>query len=98
MGSAYRFKCIKCDYSADVCGGTDIGFNVELKTQICDGCQELVDIVIYDFSFSGNEPEDLIEVCPKCKSKDTIDWEPNHPCPKCGKPMIADESVFINWD
>jgi hypothetical protein len=95
MGQAYRFVCNDCGYSADVCGGVDSGFSVTLETQVCKICNELVDVVIADYDSDSGETR---PACKKCEESKTIDWRPDHPCPKCGKPMIADQNVIINWD
>jgi len=102
MGTAYSFDCPSCGYSAEVCGGTDSGFAVTLRTSVCSDCKAVVDVIIGGPGFFGGEPEELpdnpdVGRCPECNGKNVLPWPKSKPCPKCGKRMKRGD-VIIHWD
>lgn len=100
MGTINEYRCSKCDYSAQVSGGTDCGFEVYTKTVYCGDCAELVDVVT---AFTDSESKHIgydaeIGLCPECcKGKHLADWNDGDPCPKCrGKMEEGDYKMM--WD
>jgi len=46
MGTAYTFKCNKCDYEVLTSGGLDLGMIAVVDTYISKSCKEIVDVGI----------------------------------------------------
>lgn len=92
--------CAKCGYSADVSGGPDRGFVVEVETCSCDGCRELVDVVTGGFDTRGESTPVPTSArrCPECGSSRVRPWPDHRPCPKCGGEMNAGGGTVTMWD
>ena len=101
MGTAYSFECPSCGYRAQVCGGTDSGFAVTLRTSTCADCSTVVDVIVGGPAFFGGKPSPTddpdVGRCPDCKGKNVKPWKHSRPCPKCQSRMKKGE-VLIKWD
>lgn len=96
MGSLYSFSCEKCGYYAEVSGGEDAGFEAATQTMICDGCRELVDVVVARRADPSKDYAPVPARCPKCRGDSVTPWE-SRACPKCGSTMV-DGGVTVMWD
>jgi hypothetical protein len=100
MGSWCLFSCPKCDYSAEVSGGPDVGMTAATHTISCATCKKLRDVVVSEDP--GKDPPDPLPMKPVCPSSrtrvhDTRLWTHPGPCPKCGARMkLIGETAL--WD
>lgn len=100
MGKKVTYQCNKCDYSAHISGGRDVGMIVKTNTYVCDKCKEIVD-VITEFWTDVATDESAIGKCPKCNfSKYLKEWDNKKcPCPKCdGIMKVSSETEITMWD
>ena len=101
MGTAYSFECPSCGYSTEVCGGTDSGFAVTLRTSVCSDCNAVVDVIIGGPTFSDGElsPTDDPNAgrCRNCKGENVTPWKRSRPCPKC-QGRMKKSGKLIMWD
>lgn len=101
MGKAYSFECPSCGYRAEVCGGTDSGFSVTLRTSVCSDCNALVDVPIGGPKLFGNRPSKTdnpaVGRCPDCRGRNVTPWKRSRPCPKCHTRMKKSGTVIM-WD
>jgi hypothetical protein len=101
MGTAYSFECPSCGYSAEVCGGTDSGFGVTLRTSTCADCNAIVDVIIGGPRFLGGKPSEMdnpnVGRCSKCEGKSVKPWKRSRPCPKCQSGMKKGNKLIM-WD
>lgn len=102
MGTAYKFTCTKCGYSATVSGGRDFGMVAVVKTMMCKDCEEVVDVLIGRYGENGptGDPEyDVgLKHCPECDGSNLHSWPRRHPCPQCDGEMKEEPGMDINWD
>jgi hypothetical protein len=101
MGSSHQYTCKGCGYKAQVSGGRDIGMLAVVRTMFCNGCRELVDVLIGQCGLDGptGDPDydqDLGR-CPECQGEDVVVWVDGDPCPRCKGTMAMGEN-FILWD
>jgi len=87
MGSLSSFECEKCGYTAEVSGGQDAGFEAATQTILCDGCRELVDVLVGKRKGADQGFDPVSPRCPKCRGDSVTPWDESHPCPKCGSSM-----------
>ncbi len=101
MGSLYRYSCSTCDYQAEICGGKDRGMLAAVQTMTCQDCSNLVDVSLGSPERGGpigdDEFDKSIGICPRCKSKNVLEWTESKPCPKCDGTMIRGEHTAM-WD
>ncbi len=90
MGRTTRFRCAKCGYAAEVCGGDDSDFDVRVKTMYCRACRELSDVPV-EFRARDFLNDDMLDTdesrlgrCPRCRGADLVAWSAGQPCPRCG--------------
>ena len=94
-----NYKCNACGYSADVLDQpqTDMYYTVEAKH--CLGCKSLVAVAVEAHAASmiggdgGGHDRLSIDTCPDCSSKNTVEWDATHSCPKCGEHMTKEAQV-----
>ncbi|GAB4282963.1 MAG: hypothetical protein Kow0068_07740 [Marinilabiliales bacterium] len=99
MGTRRTYQCKKCNYSAHVSGGQDMGLVEKTNTVICYNCNELVDIVTE--YYTKVILTDNINKCPKCGSTEYLkEWDnKKRLCPKCNGAMIISPNTEITiWD
>jgi hypothetical protein len=82
-----------------VSGREDFGFEIYTTTILCEGCEELYDVVTARFppnpfeeGFKQSEP-----VCPKNREHSVRRWEYPDLCPRCGEDMIMGDKLTL-WD
>ncbi len=100
MGASYEFRCGSCGYEAEVSGRDDAGFFVNTTTILCEGCEELYDVVTARRPMDPAEEPDpgpIEPMCPKSKRHIVRSWEHPGPCPKCGSPMTMGNMLML-WD
>jgi len=100
MGKKVTYQCEKCDYSAHISGGRDVGMMVKTNTFVCAICNELVDVVT-EFWTDETPDESIIGKCPKCNSSENLEeWNSKkRPCPKCDGTMKKSPKKGITmWD
>jgi hypothetical protein len=102
VGSKYVYTCKRCEYSAMVSGGWDVGFIAIQATMRCEDCSELFDVGI---GFTPGASAEQVEQarpemweCPGCKDGHIEAWYDGYPCPKCGGEMDKSEEGGILWD
>ena len=96
MGDAFEFKCSKCGYTVEACGGTECGMRVTLTTIECLDCRKLADVVTHQFK----SVLDSIEIRPCClkSAKHRIRlWKSGDPCPRCQGAMKKTGLASL-WD
>ncbi len=94
MGRQHEFICKACRYSAVVCDGEQIGFEVVMEGRVCTTCREIVDVVVG--AFHGDSVANMNE-CPECGATNTEKWK-DHACPKCGGVMTDEGTLSVLWD
>jgi len=94
MGSTYRYVCPKCDYSAEVFGGGDIGMLCETTTILCNDCKELYDVIT---KYHGEKKQKLL--CPEINDHNVRKWKFFDICSVCGE-MMKEDMFFPRamWD
>ena len=100
MGAKCLYHCNKCNYSAHISGGHDVGMSVKTNTFLCRRCEEVVDIVI-EYLDSETVHKSGVNNCPKCNSDKNIEeWNnKKRPCPKCnGTMIIPTDTIRTLWD
>jgi len=100
MGTKFTYQCNKCDYSAHISGGRDVGMIVKTNTYICNKCKDIVD-VITEYWTDVTINESRIGKCPKCNSSEYLEeWDnKKSPCPKCDGTMnVSPNTVITDWD
>lgn len=97
MGELATYQCDKCNYSAQISGGPDMGMMVKTNTYVCQKCKEIVDVI----TFNVDSEENNVGKCPSCHSTEQLEvWDNRKcPCPKCnGKMKISPNGLSILWD
>jgi hypothetical protein len=62
VGSKYVYTCKRCEYSAMVSGGWDVGFIAIQATMRCEDCSELFDVGI---GFTPGASAEQVEQAPR---------------------------------
>jgi len=99
MGTLESYSCNKCDYSADISGGPDMGMLVKTDTFICLNCNEVVDVVT-EYCIDETPDESSIGKCPECNSSKYLKkWDnKKRPCPKCDGKLKKSFIRMTEWD
>ncbi|MEO2004981.1 MAG: hypothetical protein ABGY41_12890 [Candidatus Poribacteria bacterium] len=101
MGSPTIYTCKKCEYTATVSGGWDVGFIAIIATMHCQDCDELFDVSIgFTPGASAQQVEEARKEtweCPQCKTGGLERWYDGYPCPRCEGEMDKQESGLM-WD
>ena len=65
-------------------------------TMACDGCHQVVDVLVGKRTGPDKEFAPVSARCPNCRGDRVIPWE-SRLCPKCGSAMV-DGGVTVMWD
>jgi hypothetical protein len=96
MGELKNWKCINCNYTTDISGGKDRGFESFTQTFQCTTCKILIDIAVDETEWCTEQWKP--HYCKKCNSLLNV-WDTNaQTCPCCGSKMKSSKFPIIFWD